>query len=112
MIGRRPISSAGRDSWELQLASPHLGVNELPPILGQYEIIPIGGRVLAAGWIETGPDGGWQLVAKGTTPALLVATGPHGDPRTWLERLRRTRSTTAVQGVVLGALGVALWLTA
>jgi hypothetical protein len=76
------------------------------------EIIPVGGRVLAAGWIEAGEGGGPpKLSARGTEPALLVATGPAGEPRYWLAQLARTRVISALGLLGIGVvLGWELWL--
>lgn len=76
------------------------------------ELIPVGGKILAAGWIEPGTAGGpVTLQARGTQPALLVATGPAGEPRDWLVRLGRARMLTALGLVVIaGALVWELWL--
>jgi hypothetical protein len=76
------------------------------------EIIPVGGRVLATGWIERGTGAGpVTLQARGTRPALLVATGPAGEPRDWIARLARARVLTAIGlAVIGGALSWELWL--
>ena len=75
----------------------------------EIEIIPVGAKVLAAGWIEAGPQGGPpRLVARGTAPAVLVATGVHGDPRSWLGRLRTARTITLLGVLAIGAALAAL----
>lgn len=75
-----------------------------------YEIIPVEGRVLAAGWIAKTETGVATLRSKGTTPAYLVATGRHGDPRDWLARLARAHLISGVLLVALAAAATVLWL--
>ncbi len=76
------------------------------------EIIPIGARVLATGWIEPGAAGKpVALEARGTRPALLVATGPAGEPRDWLARLDRSRALTTIGLIaIVAALSWELWV--
>lgn len=72
------------------------------------EEIPVGGRVLAVGRVEAGAPGGpVRLRAAGTRPALLLATGPHGEPRGWAERLVAARRVTLVGVLALAAAAAA-----
>jgi hypothetical protein len=69
------------------------------------EVIPVGARVLAAGRIGPGDAGGpVRLLARGTDPAIIVATSSVGEPRAWLQRLAVAR---ALRAVALIGLGVA-----
>jgi hypothetical protein len=70
------------------------------------ERIPIGGKVAAVGWIEPGLLGAPpRLSAKGTTPAVLLATSQLGDPvglaREFVKERRLTRAGLAVAAALL-----------
>jgi hypothetical protein len=67
------------------------------------ELIPIGGKVAAAGWIEAAPDGGPpRLRSRGTKPAVLLATSALGDPRALANRMIWHRRLTLL-GLVAAA---------
>jgi hypothetical protein len=76
-----------------------------------FEIVPVNGKVIATGWIEKDATSGIpQLRAKGTTPAILIATGPDGEPRDWLVRSSRSAMLSIALVGVLDVLAVVLWL--
>ncbi|MBA3545026.1 MAG: hypothetical protein H0T76_00940 [Nannocystis sp.] len=95
--------------WATSVKGRHYDVKG-PADYERFEIIPVDGRVLAAGWIAKNERGQLQLKARGTTPALLIATGPHGEPRDWLRRLVRTRVVSGLLVPVVAAIGVAVWI--
>jgi hypothetical protein len=70
------------------------------------ELVPVGGKVAAVGWIEAGADGAPpRLRSRGTEPADLLATSAIGDPRGLAWRMVWHRRLNLL---ALPALGAAL----
>jgi hypothetical protein len=65
------------------------------------ELIPIGGKIVAAGRIVAGSPP--KLVASGTRAAIVLATSPHGEPLALARRMLMHHAVTI--GLVAG-LGV------